>query len=131
MSEHQNGCSTYTARRLPVIVAHAEHYLVITDAIAAERRIKGWTRAKKDAYMRGDFPLLCELAKRPCEGAGLMVVCVVRDAPAALLTMREGGSASRLLWRATNPLMVRSRAAASRTTPDRAAPAPCSAEDDG
>ena len=64
LSEHENGCSAYTSRRLPVTVAHAEHYPVITDAIAAERRIKGWTRAKKEAYMRGDFPLLCELAKR-------------------------------------------------------------------
>ena len=64
MSEHQNGCSAYTSLRLPVTVAHAEHYPVITDAIAAERRIKGWSRAKKEAYMRGDFPLLCELAKR-------------------------------------------------------------------
>ena len=64
LSEHENGCSAYTSRRLPVTAVHAEHYPVITDAIAAERRIKGWTRAKKEAYMRGDFPLLCELAKR-------------------------------------------------------------------
>ena len=64
LSEHQNGCSAYTSRRRPVAVAHAEHYPIITDAIAAERRIKGWTRAKKEAYMRGDFPSLCALARR-------------------------------------------------------------------
>jgi hypothetical protein len=32
--------------------------------IAAERRIKGWSRAKKEAYMRGDFASLVALAKR-------------------------------------------------------------------
>jgi putative endonuclease len=37
---------------------------MITDAIAAERRIKGWSRAKKEAYMRGDFPSLVALSKR-------------------------------------------------------------------
>jgi putative endonuclease len=28
-----------------------------------ERQIKGWTRAKKEALIRGDFDLLHELAK--------------------------------------------------------------------
>ncbi len=41
-----------------------EHYERIVDAIAAERRIKGWSRAKKEAYMRGDFSALVALAKR-------------------------------------------------------------------
>ena len=36
----------------------------IDEAIAAERRIKGWSRAKKEAYMRGDFELLSVLARR-------------------------------------------------------------------
>ena len=64
LSEHRNGLSDYTRRRLPVEVIHAEHYPVIVDAIAAERRIKGWSRAKKEAYMRGDYELLSVLARR-------------------------------------------------------------------
>jgi len=36
----------------------------ITDAIAAERQIKGWSRAKKEALMRGDFDALRALSKR-------------------------------------------------------------------
>jgi len=36
----------------------------ITDAIAAERQVKGWSRAKKEALIRGDFAGLQELAKR-------------------------------------------------------------------
>jgi predicted GIY-YIG superfamily endonuclease len=36
----------------------------ITDAIEAERQLKGWSRAKKQAFIRGDFALLQQLAKR-------------------------------------------------------------------
>lgn len=64
VSEHAQGLSAYTKRRLPVVLIFSEHYLVITDAIAAERRIKGWSRAKKEAYMRGDFERLSALAQR-------------------------------------------------------------------
>jgi hypothetical protein len=35
----------------------------------AERRLKGWARAKKEAYMRGDFEILSKLAKRRGGGA--------------------------------------------------------------
>jgi putative endonuclease len=41
----------------------------LLDAIAAERRIKGWSRAKKEAYMRGDCSALVALAKRGSKGA--------------------------------------------------------------
>jgi hypothetical protein len=36
----------------------------ITDAIAAERQVKGWSRAKKEALMRGDFDALPSLSRR-------------------------------------------------------------------
>lgn len=42
----------------------AEHFLNITDAIAVERQVKGWSRAKKEALIRGDFELIRALAKR-------------------------------------------------------------------
>jgi putative endonuclease len=48
----------------------SEQYERIDEAVAAERRIKGWSRAKKEAYMRGDFPALVELAKRGPAGNG-------------------------------------------------------------
>jgi putative endonuclease len=35
----------------------------ITDAIAAERQVKNWSRAKKEALMRGDFVALRTLAR--------------------------------------------------------------------
>ena len=66
LSEHAQGliADCYTFKRRPVKLVFAEHYERITDAIAAERRIKGWSRAKKEAYMRGDFPALVALSKR-------------------------------------------------------------------
>jgi putative endonuclease len=50
--------------RLPVELIFSEHYARLDEAIAAERRIKGCTRAKKEAYIRGDFSRLSELARR-------------------------------------------------------------------
>ncbi len=63
-SEHAQGLSTFTRTRRPVQLIFSEHYLTVTDAIAAERRLKGWTRAKKLAYVAGDFTRLSELARR-------------------------------------------------------------------
>jgi putative endonuclease len=65
VSEHaQKLADSYTARRLPVELIFSETYERMDEAIAAERRIKGWSRAKKEAYMRGEFELLSALAKR-------------------------------------------------------------------
>jgi putative endonuclease len=66
VSEHAQGLipDCYTFMRRPVRLIFDEHYERIAGAIAAERRIKGWSRAKKDAYIRGDFGTLGALAKR-------------------------------------------------------------------
>jgi len=64
VSEHQSGhFPGYTETRRPVELAYSEHFERITDAIAAERQIKGWSRAKKEALMAGDFARLGDLAK--------------------------------------------------------------------
>ena len=65
VSEHAQGLTPgYTSARRPVKLVFSEHYERIVDAIAAERRIKGWSRAKKEAYMRRDFSRLAALARR-------------------------------------------------------------------
>jgi predicted GIY-YIG superfamily endonuclease len=65
LQEHQAGSfDGYTAARRPVRLAFHEHFQRIEDAIAAERRLKGWSRAKKEALVAGDFALIQELAKR-------------------------------------------------------------------
>lgn len=66
LSEHEAGAHPgYTSRRRPVTLVYAEHFERITDAITAERRIKGWSRAKKEALIRGDWDGVRTLAKRP------------------------------------------------------------------
>ena len=54
----------YTAKRRPVALAFQQEFDRITDAIAAERQVKGWRREKKEAPIRGEFALLRQLAKR-------------------------------------------------------------------
>jgi putative endonuclease len=65
-SEHNLGLdpTAYTARRLPVSLVYAELYDLITDAIAAERQVKGWRREKKEALIRREYSLLPRLASR-------------------------------------------------------------------
>ena len=36
----------------------------IADAIAVERQIKGWSRPKEEALIRGDYEMIRLLAKR-------------------------------------------------------------------
>jgi putative endonuclease len=66
VSEHAQGLikGCYTKSRLPAKLFFSEHYERLDEAVAAERRIKGWSRAKKEAMMRGDFVALSALAKR-------------------------------------------------------------------
>ncbi len=67
VSEHDAAYrpTAYTATRRPVELVFAEHFESFTDAIAAERRIKGWSRAKKEAVIAGAWERLPLLAKRP------------------------------------------------------------------
>ena len=65
IAEHNAGTfAGYTTSRRPVELVFSEWFVRITDAIEAERRLKGWSRTKKEAFIRGDFTLLQQLAKR-------------------------------------------------------------------
>ena len=65
IAEHNAGLfAGYTHSRRPVVLIYSEWFAQITDAIAAERKLKGWSRAKKIAFIRGDFAKLQNLAKR-------------------------------------------------------------------
>jgi predicted GIY-YIG superfamily endonuclease len=55
--------SSYTSSRLPVELVYAEECESPAQAKAWEKQIKGWSRAKKEALMRGDFDALVELSK--------------------------------------------------------------------
>jgi putative endonuclease len=54
----------YTSTRRPVELVYSQWFERITDAIENERKLKRWTRAKKEALIRGDFVLLKSLARR-------------------------------------------------------------------
>ena len=65
VAQHNSGVfGGYTATRRPVALIFSQWFGRITDAIAAERQIKGWSRAKKEALMRGDFDAIRALSKR-------------------------------------------------------------------
>jgi putative endonuclease len=65
VAEHQTGAYPgYTSTRRPVKLVWSEHFGRITDAIAAERKIKGWSRAKKEAPTRDDWAQISALARR-------------------------------------------------------------------
>jgi putative endonuclease len=69
LAQHNAGTfGGYTARRRPVELVFTQDFDRITDSIAAERQLKGWTRAKKEALMRGDMEALHQLAKGKKKG---------------------------------------------------------------
>jgi putative endonuclease len=65
VAQHQAGdFDGYTATRRPVKLVLSESFERITDAIAAERQIKGWSRTKKEALVAGDFSRLQSASRR-------------------------------------------------------------------
>ena len=65
IAEHQAGTYPgYTSTRRPVRLVWSEYFDRITDAIAIERKIKRWSRAKKEALIRGDWMKIKLLSRR-------------------------------------------------------------------
>ncbi|KAB0266303.1 GIY-YIG nuclease family protein [Microvirga brassicacearum] len=65
VSQHNQGTTPdYTFKRRPVALVYSCYFDKITDAIACERQVKGWSRAKKEALIRRDFDALPGLSKR-------------------------------------------------------------------
>jgi putative endonuclease len=63
--QHNSGVyKGYTYSRRPVVVVWSDYFDRITDGIAAERQIKGWSRAKKEALIRSDWSALQQLSRR-------------------------------------------------------------------
>jgi putative endonuclease len=65
IAEHQAGrFHGYTSTRRPVHLVWSDYFDRITDAIEVERKIKGWSRAKKEALIKGDWSEMKGLARR-------------------------------------------------------------------
>jgi predicted GIY-YIG superfamily endonuclease len=63
IAEHESGASPgFTRDKLPVTLVWSETFATRIDALETERRIKGWSRAKKMALIRGDWQLVSKLA---------------------------------------------------------------------
>ena len=61
---HQmGGIPGFTSELLPVKLVWSQEFSTRVEAMEAERRIKGWSRAKKQALIRGDWAELSHLAK--------------------------------------------------------------------
>ncbi|HXH53595.1 MAG TPA: GIY-YIG nuclease family protein [Sphingomicrobium sp.] len=64
MAQHGDGIgSRYTAKRRPLKLLWATDCQTREEAWELERRLHGWSRAKKEALMRGDFEALPGLAR--------------------------------------------------------------------
>ena len=77
LAQHHRGTFPgYTHKRRPVELVWCEAFETRYEALAAERQIKGWSRAKKEALIAGDWARISELARnrqddsRPSTGSG-------------------------------------------------------------
>src|ERR1700737_1313156 len=65
IAQHNAGAfQGYTASRRPVELIFSQWFDRITDAIENERKLKKWSRAKKEAFIRGDYAALHRLSAR-------------------------------------------------------------------
>ncbi len=64
MGQHSDGtASAFTAKRRPLELRWATDCQSREAAFELEQRLKGWSRAKKEALMRGDFKALPGLSR--------------------------------------------------------------------
>jgi len=65
ISQHTTGAiaSCYTFKRRPLELVFSQEFTTRAEALASERQIKGWSRKKKEAMMRGDWMEVSRLAK--------------------------------------------------------------------
>jgi putative endonuclease len=64
LAEHWEGLgSQYTAERRPLRLVYACEFSSIREAYEREQQVKGWSRAKKEALIRGDYEALPRLSK--------------------------------------------------------------------
>ncbi len=70
IAQHQSGdVPGYTRERRPVVLVWSERFGSREEALAAEMRIKGWSRAKKQALIAGDWDTIHSLSIPPSEWA--------------------------------------------------------------
>jgi putative endonuclease len=65
LAQHQSGGmpGCYTFRRRPVQPVFCQDFASREEALSMERRLKGWTRAKKQALIAGDWAAIHRLGR--------------------------------------------------------------------
>jgi putative endonuclease len=75
VASHQAGeIPGYTFDKRPVTLVFSQEFPTREEALASEMQIKGWSRRKKEAMMRGDWAEVSRLARssesRPSTSSG-------------------------------------------------------------
>ena len=60
---HSGECDGYVAARRPVELVWSQECATRYEALSAEQQIKGWSRKKKEAMMRGDWNQVSQFSK--------------------------------------------------------------------
>lgn len=65
LAQHHTGAiaTCYTYKRRPVRLAYSQNFGTRIEALEAERQIKGWSRAKKQALIAGEWREIKRLAR--------------------------------------------------------------------
>ena len=70
LAAHERGATEgYTLSRCPVELVFSDRFSTRQEAIYRERRIRGWSRARKEALIKGDWDGLVALSNRSSGGA--------------------------------------------------------------
>lgn len=64
LNEHVLGLhkNSYTFSRRPVMLLYQEYFTEVNEAIAFEKKVKGWSRAKKEALIKDDWDEIVRLS---------------------------------------------------------------------
>jgi putative endonuclease len=66
IAQHDHGhFGGYTAKRRPLTLVWSQDFDRIIDAIAAERQLKGWSHAKKEALITSEFRSVARAGEMP------------------------------------------------------------------
>jgi len=88
VAEHQSGhFEGFTKRFLPVELVWSQEFSTRDEAKAVEMQIKGWSRAKKLALIRGDWDAISRLGKKkgsPSTGSGQTELLISAQALSAM-----------------------------------------------
>jgi proteasome lid subunit RPN8/RPN11/predicted GIY-YIG superfamily endonuclease len=93
VGDHKSGLiKGFTSDLLPVELVWSQEFVTRYEALTAERQIKGWSRKKKLALIRGDWDAISRLAKGksgPSTSSGRTDLGVSRAVIEAMLTHAE------------------------------------------